>query len=86
MTWAQAVKSIPVFGTTHADHSHLPIPCTPWLGRDQVEGQYEEETGKLIVKCFKEIVYLKQPMVLVGDTAPSPGARTPPPPSTTPWS
>jgi L-ribulose-5-phosphate 4-epimerase len=68
--WAQAGQSIPVFGTTHADHSHLPIPCTPLLGRDQVEGQYEEETGKLIVDCFKEIAYLEQPMVLVAGHGP----------------
>ncbi len=68
--WAQAGKSVPVFGTTHADHSHLPIPCTPMMSKDQVEGNYEYETGKLITKVFEEIEPLEQPMVLVAGHGP----------------
>ena len=70
VAWAQAGKSVPVFGTTHADHSHLSIPCTPFMNREQVEGNYEEETGNLIVQTFKDIPYLEQPMVLVAGHGP----------------
>lgn len=68
--WAQAGKSVPVFGTTHADHSHLPIPCTPMMSRDQVEGNYEYETGVLITKVFEQIDPVEQPMVLVAGHGP----------------
>jgi L-ribulose-5-phosphate 4-epimerase len=68
--WAQAGKSVPVFGTTHADHSHLPIPCTPMMSRDQVEGNYEYETGVLITKVFEQINPVEQPMVLVAGHGP----------------
>jgi L-ribulose-5-phosphate 4-epimerase len=70
VAWAQAGLSVPVFGTTHADHSHLPIPCTPFMSRAQVEGNYEEETGNLIVQTFRDIPYLEQPMVLVAGHGP----------------
>ncbi|MCK9287934.1 MAG: L-ribulose-5-phosphate 4-epimerase AraD [Sphaerochaetaceae bacterium] len=70
VSWAQACRSIPVFGTTHADHSHLSIPCTPLLDKKGVEGDYEEETGKLIVKTFNTIPYQEQPMVLVAGHGP----------------
>ncbi|MDD3823774.1 MAG: L-ribulose-5-phosphate 4-epimerase [Sphaerochaetaceae bacterium] len=68
--WAQACKPVPVFGTTHADHSHLAIPCTPMMGKDQVEGNYEHETGVLITKVFEHINYAEQPMVLVAGHGP----------------
>lgn len=68
--WAQACRSVPVFGTTHADHSHLPIPCTPMMGRDQVAGDYEYETGLLITRVFESISPLEQPMVLVAGHGP----------------
>jgi L-ribulose-5-phosphate 4-epimerase len=70
VAWAQAGKSVPVYGTTHADHSHLPIPCTPMMGKDQVTGNYEYETGVLIVDVFKDIDPVHQPMVLVAGHGP----------------
>ncbi|MHC1692874.1 MAG: L-ribulose-5-phosphate 4-epimerase [Sphaerochaetaceae bacterium] len=70
VAWAQAGLSIPVFGTTHADHSHLPIPCTPFMSEEQVVGNYELETGRLIVDTFKDIPYQDQPMVLVAGHGP----------------
>jgi L-ribulose-5-phosphate 4-epimerase len=70
VAWAQAGKSVPVFGTTHADHSHLGIPCTAFMNREQVDGNYEEETGNLIVETFKDIPYQEQPMVLVAGHGP----------------
>ena len=53
--WAQAGKDIPNIGTTHADYFHDAIPCTAEMSRAEVEGNYEKETGRVIVRCFKEI-------------------------------
>ncbi|MBO5825545.1 MAG: L-ribulose-5-phosphate 4-epimerase AraD [Treponema sp.] len=55
VSWAQVVKSVPLFGTTHADHIQKAIPCTPYLSKAAVENDYEKETGLLIVKHFKEL-------------------------------
>ena len=52
VAWAQACRSIPLFGTTHADHIQTPVPCTPYLSRSAVEKDYELETGRLIVDVF----------------------------------
>lgn len=54
VSWAQAVKSVPLFGTTHADHLQKFIPCTPYLSKEAVEKDYEKETGLLIVDRFKK--------------------------------
>ncbi|MDK2857897.1 MAG: L-ribulose-5-phosphate 4-epimerase [Verrucomicrobiota bacterium] len=53
VAWAQACRSIPLFGTTHADHIQTAVPCTPYLSREAVEQDYELETGKLIVEMFR---------------------------------
>lgn len=52
--WAQSSKSIPVLGTTHADHFNGEIPCLPYLNKAKVERAYEQETGLQIVKFFKD--------------------------------
>jgi L-ribulose-5-phosphate 4-epimerase len=52
--WAQAKKSVPVFGTTHADHGTEEIPCTEFMGPDAVKNNYELETGNLIVETFRK--------------------------------
>jgi len=70
VAWAQAGRSIPVFGTTHADHSHLAVPCTEMLDKQAVQGDYEEETGVLIVKTFTTISYEDLQMVLVAGHGP----------------
>ncbi len=54
VAWAQARKPIPLFGTTHADHAQLPVPCTPWLSAEAVKRDYELETGNLIVDTFRK--------------------------------
>jgi L-ribulose-5-phosphate 4-epimerase len=51
--WAQAGRAIPPLGTTHADHFHGPIPVTRPLRPDEIEGSYEEETGKVIIETFE---------------------------------
>lgn len=54
VAWAQGGKDIPVFGTTHADHTHQDIPCAQVLSDEMIKGDYEFETGNQIIDCFKE--------------------------------
>ncbi len=63
--WAQAMKSIPILGTTHADYSPVDIPCTKVISDKAVKRNYEEETGNQILDAFKDISYNKVKMVLV---------------------
>ena len=53
--WAQAGKDIPNIGTTHADYFYKDIPCTDAMTKEEVEGDYELETGNVIVKRFEGI-------------------------------
>ncbi|RLD65155.1 MAG: L-ribulose-5-phosphate 4-epimerase, partial [Bacteroidetes bacterium] len=64
-SWAQAGKSIPVYGTTHADYFYGAIPCSRSLTQEEVEGDYEYNTGKVIVETFKQIDCLSLPGVLI---------------------
>ena len=68
--WAQAGRDIPNIGTTHADYFHDAIPCTAEMSRAEVEGNYEKETGRVIVRCFKEIDPVQTPGVLVRNHGP----------------
>lgn len=70
VAWAQTGKSIPIFGTTHADHTTMDIPCTGFMDDDKIKGDYEEETGNLIIECFKGISYKEVEMVLVAGHGP----------------
>ncbi len=54
VSWAQAVRPIPLFGTTHADHIQTAVPCTPYITREALKSNYEKETGNLIVKHFAD--------------------------------
>ncbi len=51
--WAQAGCDIPNIGTTHADYFSDAIPCTRDMTQIEVEGEYELETGNVIIDCFK---------------------------------
>ena len=64
-SWAQAGKSIPVYGTTHADYFYGAIPCSRSLTQEEVEGDYEANAGSLIRETFKQEDYLSMPGVLV---------------------
>jgi L-ribulose-5-phosphate 4-epimerase len=66
VAWAQAMKPIPILGTTHADFLAADIPCTEVMNDEMIEGDYEEETGKQIVSAFASRSYKEMPMVLVG--------------------
>lgn len=68
--WAQAGKSIPAFGTTHADYFYGDVPCTPSLSKEEIQGKYEEETGNVIVGIFKNLNPIHVPGVLVGNHGP----------------
>ena len=50
--WAQAARSVPLYGTTHADAMSVPIPCTEFMADERIDGDYEIETGNQIVDTF----------------------------------
>ncbi len=52
--WAQAGKDIPAYGTTHADYFYGPVPCARHLTPEEVEEDYERNTGKSIIEIFTE--------------------------------
>ena len=75
--WAQAIRSIPIFGTTHADHLACDIPCTKVMNDEMIKGDYEEETGKQILETFENISYKEVEMVLVACHGPFTWGKTP---------
>lgn len=68
--WAQAGKDIPNIGTTHADYFHEAIPCTESMTAEEVNGQYELETGNVIIKRFEGMNPVHTPGVLVKNHGP----------------
>lgn len=64
-SFAQAGKGIECFGTTHADYFYGEIPCTRELTKEEVETDYEKNTGKVIVETFKDMNPIAIPGVLV---------------------
>jgi L-ribulose-5-phosphate 4-epimerase len=64
-SWAQAGLEIPCFGTTHADYFYGPIPVTEAMERCDIESAYEENTGGVIVKRFRDLDPVHMPVVLV---------------------
>lgn len=75
--WAQAGKSIPVLGTTHADCFSGPVPCTGDMTEKEIMGNYERETGSAIVKAFKNLNYHEVPGVLVKNHGPFTWGKNP---------
>ncbi|HCC70577.1 MAG TPA: L-ribulose-5-phosphate 4-epimerase [Bacteroidales bacterium] len=68
--WAQAGRSIPAMGTTHADHFYGDIPCTRKLTPEEIENEYELNTGKVIIETFRKINASSMPGVIVNDHGP----------------
>lgn len=68
--WAQAGIDIPNIGTTHADYFYKAIPCTDDMTKEEVEGNYELETGNVIVKRFEGMNPVHTPGVLVKNHGP----------------
>ena len=69
-SWAQARKSIPCFGTTHADYFYGSIPVTAVMKNSEIASEYEKNTGHAIVRAFKKVDYAAVPAVLVANHAP----------------
>lgn len=72
VAWAQAQRDIPIFGTTHADHLTVDIPCAPPMGDELIQGNYEHNTGVQIIECFqqKNLSHQEVEMVLIGNHGP----------------
>jgi L-ribulose-5-phosphate 4-epimerase len=68
--WAQARKGIPAYGTTQADYWHGEVPCTRALTPKEIQSDYEENTGGVIVERFKKLNPLDHPAVLVASHGP----------------
>ena len=77
-SWAQAQRDIPIFGTTHADHNTVNIPCASPMSDEMIKGNYEYETGFQIMNCFKDrgLDYEEVEMILVGNHAPFTWGKT----------
>ncbi len=68
--FAQACREIPCFGTTHADHFAGPVPVTRFLSKEEVQGDYEANTGAVIIERFDTLNPEAVPGVLVAGHAP----------------
>ena len=77
--WAQSLRDIPIYGTTHADHLTCDIPCSPPMEDNMIQGNYEQETGHQIVQYmqWKELNYEEVEMILVGNHGPFTWGKTP---------
>lgn len=77
--WAQSQRDIPNYGTTHADHTTVDIPCAPPMSDEMIQGDYEYQTGFQIINCLKEraLNYEEVEMILVGNHAPFTWGKTP---------
>ena len=70
--WAQARRTIPCLGTTHADHFTGPVPVTRPLTAAEIAGDYEYETGEVIAETLRDAGHepLTMPAVLVDSHGP----------------
>ena len=69
-SWAQAGKGIPALGTTHADYFYGEIPCTRKLTAEEIQVDYEKQTGEVIVETFLGTNPSYMPGVLVNNHGP----------------
>lgn len=70
VSFAQAKRSITIYGTTHADYFFGDIPCTRPLTREEIESDYEKNTGVVIANTFENIDPEAMPAVLVANHGP----------------
>ncbi|MDD3057006.1 MAG: L-ribulose-5-phosphate 4-epimerase [Sphaerochaeta sp.] len=68
--FSQSKRGIPALGTTHADYFYGEIPCTRAMTEEEIKGEYEWETGKVIVERFEGLDPLAVPAVLVQSHGP----------------
>lgn len=69
-SFAQAGRGIPAYGTTHGDYFYGEIPCTRKMTPEEIGGEYEKETGNVIIETFKGINENDIPAVLVNSHGP----------------
>lgn len=69
-SWAQAGRGIPCYGTTHADYMYGEIPCARSLSPEEINSDYEKNTGLLIIETFKEKDVMAVPAVLCSNHGP----------------
>ena len=68
--WAQACRVIPCFGTTHADYFYGAVPVTDVMTKEQIQNEYELNTGKVIISRFSGMDPMQMPAVLVANHGP----------------
>jgi L-ribulose-5-phosphate 4-epimerase len=68
--WAQSGRSVPAYGTTHADYFDGEIPCTRKMTKEEIDGEYEKETGLVIQEAFTDVNPDRMPAVLVHSHGP----------------
>ncbi len=69
-SWAQAGRSIPCYGTTHADYIYGEVPCLRCLTKEEIDGAYEKNTGLLIADYYKDKDFMAVPAVLCKNHGP----------------
>ena len=69
-SWAQAGRGIPAYGTTHGDYFYGEIPCTRKMTVEEIRGEYEKETGNVIIETFADLSADDVPAVLVHSHGP----------------
>jgi L-ribulose-5-phosphate 4-epimerase len=69
-SWAQSGRSIPPFGTTHADHFYGDVPCSRLLTNSEIDCEYELNTGMVIIETLGTVNPLTVPSVLVNSHGP----------------
>lgn len=78
-SWAQAGRDVPSYGTTHADYFYGDIPCTRRLTKEEVEKDYELNTGKVIVETLikKHLKPLEMPGIIICNHGPFTWGKSP---------
>ena len=78
-SWAQACLDIPALGTTHADYFYGDIPCSRKLTKEEIDSNYETETGKLIIETIENrgIKALEVPGIIIASHGPFTWGKTP---------
>jgi L-ribulose-5-phosphate 4-epimerase len=76
--WAQSLRDVPIYGTTHADHNTVDVPCAQPMSNKMIQGDYECQTGFQILNCLQErgLDYHEVEMILVGSHAPFTWGKT----------
>lgn len=75
-SWAQSGRSIPCYGTTHADYMYGAVPCARPLTDDEIKENYEKNTGLVIIETFKNMDYNAVPAVLCTNHGPFAWGKT----------